>query len=62
MLNTVVLPAPFGPIKPTMEPEPICKERLETAFSPANATVQPRASSRIGALRRPPPAAGAAAG
>ena len=33
-LNRVVLPDPFGPIIPVIEPFLICKEQLDTAAKP----------------------------
>ena len=34
VLNKVVLPAPFGPISPVIEPLVTCIEALLTAFKP----------------------------
>src|SRR5205809_5851431 len=39
ILNTVVLPAPLGPIIPTRSCAPICKSNAETAVRPPNLTV-----------------------
>src|SRR6185436_223863 len=38
-LNTVVLPAPFGPISPTSSPFRIERSRSQTAFKPPNCMV-----------------------
>src|SRR3989442_14938746 len=44
MLKKVVLPAPFGPMRLTIEPCGITKSMLETATSPPNCFVTARAS------------------
>ena len=36
MLNMVVLPAPFGPISPTISFSSIVRLKSETAFNPPN--------------------------
>src|SRR5262245_45859143 len=46
ILKAVVLPAPFGPIRPTSSPANNCKLKLSTAFKPPNCMVTFRASSR----------------
>ena len=56
-LKKVVFPAPFGPIRPTIERGGMTRSTLLTATSPPKALVTPRASSR-----GRPPARGAAAG
>src|SRR3954466_16036484 len=49
MLKKVVLPAPFGPIRPLIEPCSITKSMLFTATRPPKRLVTPRAS-RIDAI------------
>src|SRR5215207_6770152 len=49
ILKNVVLPAPFGPIRPLIEPCSITKSILFTATRPPKRLVTPRAS-RIGAI------------
>src|SRR5450432_4895745 len=44
MLNTVVLPAPFGPMRPTRSRGPICNESFDSAVRPPNCIVQSRNS------------------
>src|SRR5215210_6611565 len=44
MLKNVVLPAPFGPIRLTIEPSGMSKSTELTATSPPNTLVMPRAS------------------
>ena len=51
MLKKVVLPAPFGPIRPTIAPSGIVKSTPLTATSPPKRRTTPRASSR-GVRRR----------
>src|SRR5581483_8174296 len=46
MLKKVVLPAPFGPIRPTIDPRGIEKSTRSTATSPPNVLVTARASRR----------------
>src|SRR6266542_3256850 len=47
VLKKVVLPAPFGPIRPAIIPFSITKSTLFTATSPPNALVTLRASKRF---------------
>src|SRR5436190_14882588 len=49
MLKNVVLPAPFGPIRDTMDPRGISKSTLLTAVSPPNFLVTPRERTRVSA-------------
>src|SRR5690242_5046387 len=49
-LNSVVLPAPFGPISPTISPSRTVNETPSTARSPPNARARPATSSTA-----PPP-------
>src|SRR5690348_10951494 len=51
MLKMVVLPAPFGPIRPLMSPSGTAKEALLTARRPRNDLEMPRTSS---SATRPP--------
>src|SRR5689334_10664983 len=46
MLNRVVLPAPFGPISPTIAPSGIVRSTWLTATRPPKRRTTPRASSR----------------
>src|SRR5947207_12310266 len=58
ILNTVVLPAPLGPIIPTRSCVPICKSNAETAVRPPNLTLHcwrlrsAPAMSILGGVRR----------
>ena len=53
-LNTVVLPAPFGPIRPTSSPELMVMLKSDTALRPPK--VMPRCSAfRMGSLMPAPP-------
>src|SRR4051794_37703611 len=45
-LNSVVLPEPFGPMKPQISPGPTWKETPLSAASAPKRTVMPRASSK----------------
>ena len=56
-LKNVVFPAPFGPIRPTIERAGMTRSTWLTATRPPKALVTPRASSR----GRPPASRGAAA-
>ena len=40
-LKRVVLPAPFGPIKPQIAPRPTSKETSSSAVTPPNRIVSP---------------------
>ena len=42
MLNNVVLPAPLGPISPTISPAPTLSETSESAFKPPKRLEMPR--------------------
>src|SRR6266446_9061967 len=42
--TSVVFPAPFGPIRPTISPRPRVNDTLSTARTPPNAFVNPRTS------------------
>src|SRR5919204_1331552 len=44
-LKTVVLPAPFGPIRPTISPSPTSSETSSTATIPPNRRVTPSIES-----------------
>src|SRR5438552_11927960 len=56
MLKMVVLPAPFGPMRPLMSPSGISNEALLTARRPRNDLLMPRTSSRgIGAFHAAAP-------
>src|SRR5690625_5777589 len=46
MLNMVVFPAPFGPMRPMISPSFTWKFTESTAFNPPNCIVRPRTSSR----------------
>src|SRR3954470_15973364 len=48
-LNTVVLPAPFGPISAVMVPRATSKERSSTATSPPKRMVRCSTRSRVSA-------------
>src|SRR3990172_1130389 len=50
MLNSVVLPAPFGPIRPVMLCSATERLHLLTAVTPPNDFVTPSASRMLGAL------------
>src|SRR5471032_869462 len=43
--NKVVLPAPLGPIRPTISPASTLSEASSTAFNPPNALERPATSS-----------------
>src|SRR6516225_11541842 len=45
-LNSVVLPAPLGPIKPVMRPASALSDTSSTAIRPPNLTVTPVSSRR----------------
>src|SRR6201999_831715 len=59
-LKKVDLPAPFGPIKPTISPASTRRLASASAVKPPNARLTPCASSSMGALRRAPRAGEAA--
>src|SRR5215510_3049285 len=50
-LNTVVLPAPLGPIRAWMAPSRTERSTLLTATKPLNSLVRPRADNTMGAAR-----------
>src|SRR5262245_35534853 len=50
MLNSVVLPAPFGPITLTISPSSTCRSSSETTRSPPKSIVTPRSSSSFSAI------------
>ena len=52
-LKNVVLPAPFGPMRLTIEPSGMTKSTFETATSPPNCFVTARASRTLLIARRP---------
>ncbi len=45
--NSVVFPAPFGPISPRISPSAMSKETFETAITPANRLVRPSTVSNV---------------
>src|SRR5690625_5213951 len=49
-LNTVVLPAPLGPIRLVIEPASTRKSRSATAVSPPNRLVRPSVCSRVNSV------------
>ena len=51
-LNSVVLPAPFGPITATIAPRGISSDTSRSACTPPNAMLTPRARSSASALGR----------
>ena len=48
VLNSEVLPAPFGPMTVVMEPGATRKPTPVSALTPPNASVTPSASSKAG--------------
>src|SRR3954470_19124585 len=58
--NSVVLPAPLGPISPTISPAPTSSEACSTAFNPPNALERSRTSSMAAASQQARKAVGQA--
>src|SRR6478752_1385156 len=58
--NSVVLPAPLGPIRPTISPERTSSDAWSTAFRPPNALERSRTSSMAAASQQAREAVGQA--
>src|SRR5882724_7982924 len=53
-LKKVVLPAPFGPIRPRISPAAICIDAPWTAFNPPKLTLS-SSTRKVGSISRHPP-------
>src|SRR5262249_8241965 len=60
-LKSVVLPAPFGPMRPTMSPSSMTKDTSLLATRPPKRLVTEASSRRDGMVRLPTPASAATA-